>query len=402
MKFEYCDEKDYLCIQTIEFMEIVNPFIITGEYISEEYFCDREFETNVLVDNIVNGRNTVLISPRRMGKSGLIQHTFAQDKIKDYYLTFSIDLYAASSLSEMILFLGQAITDSLKSKEKKAWDDFFSFVKSLRAGFTISPITGELSFDISLGDITRPKDSLEEIFQYLESSETPCLVAIDEFQQIAEFPEKNVLALLRTFVQKCKKTHFIFSGSKRRLMDKLFNSPSEPFYLSCSPLYLEPIVRDSYYDFSAGHFRKAGKDLSKDCFEYIYDTLEGHTWYMQRVLNELYATTPAKGNATREDFLKVLDFLIKLNTRTFEEMFSTISNSQKQVLVAIARESKAKSVTSIAFVKKHSLKSPSTVQSALNSLYENETISKEQDAYFITNRFFAFWIRKQYTGLSFV
>jgi predicted transcriptional regulator len=79
-----------------------------------------------------------------------------------------------------------------------------------------------------------------------------------------------------------------------------------------------------------------------------------------------------------------------------------ISNSQKQVLVAIAREGKAKSVTSIAFVKKHSLKSPSTVQSALNSLYENETIAKEQDAYFITNRFFAFWIRKQYTGLRFV
>ena len=109
---------DYLCIQAIEFMEIVNPFIITGEYISEEYFCDREFETKVLVDNIVNGRNTVLISPRRMGKSGLIQHTFAQDNVKNHYLTFSIDLYATSSMSEMILFLGQAITDSLKSKEK--------------------------------------------------------------------------------------------------------------------------------------------------------------------------------------------------------------------------------------------------------------------------------------------
>lgn len=380
-------------------MDTFNPFIITGEYISEEYFCDREFETKVLVDNILNGRNTVLISPRRMGKSGLIQHTFAQESIKSRFMTFSIDLYAASSMAEMVLFLGQAITDSLKSREKKIWDNFFSFVKSLRAGFTINPITGELSFDISLGEITRPKDSLEEIIRYLESSETPCVVAIDEFQQVAEFPEQNVPALLRTFVQKCKKTQFIFSGSKRRLMDKLFNSPSEPFYMSCSPLYLEPIAQNAYYDFSAAHFRKAGKDLDKDCFDYIYATLEGHTWYMQRVLNELYAVTPAGECATRESFLKVLDFLIKLNSRTFEEMFSVISNSQKQVLIAIAREGKAQSVTSIAFVRKHSLKSPSTTQSAIRCLYENETISKEQNAYFITNHFFAFWIREKYTDL---
>ncbi len=379
-------------------MNTFNPFIITGEYISEEYFCDREFETKVLIDNICNGRNTVLVSPRRMGKSGLIGHTFAQDDICSNFRTFNIDLYAASSLSEMILFLGQAITDSLKSKEKKIWDNFFSFAKSLRAGLKVNPVSGEVCFDLSLGEITRPKDSLQEIFAYLESSEIPCVVAIDEFQQITEFPEKNVLELLRTYVQKCKKTLFIFSGSKRRLMDKLFNSPSEPFYMSCTPLYLDPIVEDKYFSFTSDHFTRAGKSISEESFHYLYELLEGHTWYMQRVLNELYARTGQGCSATREDIETVLEYIIKLSAMAFEEQFSGISSTQKQVLIAIAREGKAESVTSMTFVKKHSLKSPSTVQSAIKTLYDNETVTKVQNAYQITNRFFAFWMRKQYTG----
>ena len=379
-------------------MSPLNPFIITSDYVSDKYFCDRRLETHSLIANILNGRNTVLISPRRMGKSGLVSHVFAQKEIASKFRTFSIDLYAASSLSEMILFLGRTITDSLKSAGQKHFERFFQIVQSLRPGFKLDQVTGQFRFDLSLGDIERPKDSLEEIFSYLESSEIPCLVAIDEFQQIADFPEDNVLALLRTYVQKCKNTYFIFSGSKRRMMDQIFNNPSEPFYMSCVPLYLDAIDKDQYYQFAAHHFAEAGKSLGRECFDRIYDRLEGHTWYVQRILNELYGQLSSGDEATIASVDGVFDYVVSIGSRGFEEQFSNISQTQKALLIAIAREGKASAPTSMAFVRRNALKSPSTVQSALKILYENEMVTREDNIYSITNRFFSFWIRRQYVG----
>ncbi len=379
-------------------MSPLNPFIITSDYVSDKYFCDRRFETDALIANILNGRNTVLISPRRMGKSGLVSHVFAQKVIASRFRTFSIDLYAANSLSEMILFLGRTITDSLKSAGKKRLERFFQMVQSLRPGFKLDHVTGQFRFDLALGDIERPRDSLEEIFSYLESSETPCLVAVDEFQQIADFPEENVLELLRTYVQKCKNTYFIFSGSKRRMMDKIFNNPSEPFYMSCVPLYLDAIDKDLYYPFAANLFAEAGKSLGRDCFDRIYDKLEGHTWYVQHILNELYGRMSSGDEATVASVDGIFDYVVSIGSRGFEERFSNIAQSQKALLIAIAREGKVSAPTSMDFVRRNALKSPSTVQSALKILYENETVTRENSTYSITNRFFSFWIRRVYAG----
>ena len=117
-------------------MRVNNPFIISNEYIAEEYFCDRKFETKVLVDNILNGRNTVLISIRRMGKSGLISHCFNDKTISKSYATFFIDLYSTSSLAEMVSLMGKEILDSLKGKGEKIID---RFVESYRNGLTPNP-----------------------------------------------------------------------------------------------------------------------------------------------------------------------------------------------------------------------------------------------------------------------
>ena len=103
---------------------IANPFIITGEYISKDYFCDRDFETGVITSNILNGRNTVLISPRRMGKTGLISHVLNQDEIKNNYRSFTIDLYSTSSLAEMVMMLSKEIIQKNKSKGEKTLTSF--------------------------------------------------------------------------------------------------------------------------------------------------------------------------------------------------------------------------------------------------------------------------------------
>ncbi|MBR0500131.1 MAG: ATPase [Bacteroidales bacterium] len=373
-----------------------NPFIITSDYYGPDFFCDRNEETEILERNILNGRNTVLISSRRMGKSGLIAHVFNRELVKTNFKTFTIDLFPTSSLSEMILLLAKNITGELKSKGNKIWESFLSIVKSLRPGFKIDPLTGQFTFDISLGEISKPADSLEEIFNYLEASDRPCLIAIDEFQQIAEYPEHNVTELLRTYVQKCKHTWFIFAGSDRRMMEKMFNNPSEPFYMSCSPLYLDAIPYERYLVFAKQHFAATGKNLEEDCFRHIYELFEGHTWYVQRTLNELFDWTNPGETARMDIVPDVVTYIIKTYARTFQEQVNMFPESQKRLLIAIAKEGKAERVTSAAFCNRHFLKSPSTVQSALRALHEKGIVRRDGNTYSITNRFLGSWLAKEY------
>ena len=373
-----------------------NPFIITADYYGPEYFCDRQAETEALESNIANGRNTVLISSRRMGKSGLIAHVFNRAFVKSNFKTFSIDLYPTSSLAELILLLAKEITGPLKSKGQSLLESFLGIVKSLRPGFKVDPVTGQFVFDLSLGEIVKPVDSLKEIFQYLEGSEVPCLVSMDEFQQIAEYPDNNVLELLRTYVQKCKHTWFIFAGSDRRMMEKLFNNPSEPFYMSCSPLYLDAIQYENYLAFARHHFEAAGKSLQEESFKQVYELFDGHTWYVQRLMNEMFAWTKPGEVADAQMASDALTFVIKTYARTFQEQMSSYPEAQKQLLIAIAKDVHAQQVTSVAFCKKHSMKSPSTVQSALRVLHDKGIVRKDGNSYSVTNRLLGIWLAMEY------
>ena len=373
-----------------------NPFIITADYYGPEYFCDRQAETEALESNIANGRNTVLISSRRMGKSGLIAHVFNRAFVKSNFKTFSIDLYPTSSLAELILLLAKEITGPLKSKGQSLLESFLGIVKSLRPGFKVDPVTGQFVFDLSLGEIVKPVDSLKEIFQYLEGSEVPCLVSMDEFQQITEYPDNNVLELLRTYVQKCKHTWFIFAGSDRRMMEKLFNNPSEPFYMSCSPLYLDAIQYENYLAFARHHFEAAGKSLQEESFKQVYELFDGHTWYVQRLMNEMFAWTKPGEVADAQMASDALTFVIKTYARTFQEQMSSYPEAQKQLLIAIAKDGQAQQVTSVAFCKKHSMKSPSTVQSALRVLHDKGIVRKDGTTYSVTNRLFGIWLAMAY------
>lgn len=381
-------------------MSVNNPFIISSDYISKEYFCDREFETKILIDNIKNGRNSVLISIRRMGKSGLISHVFNNESVSQNYNTFFIDLYSTSSLSEMVSLMGKEILDSLKGKGEKIVEHFITTVRSLVTGITLDPVTGQPTLNISIGNIHRPEQTLKEIFEYLEKSERPCVVAIDEFQQVADYPEQNVVALLRTYVQKCRQTQFIFSGSKRRMMDRLFNNPAEPFYQSCTNLFLEPIDKDRYFKFAQNHFIAADKNISEECFNRMYDALEGHTWYIQRLLNEMYGSLSKGETAEKSHLNEALQLILKLDRRSYEENLQQLSNPQKLLIIAIAKDIKAKEITSSHFVNRHGLKSSSSVQSAAKALYESESILRDGDNYMVTNRFFGFWLMDRY-GIGF-
>ena len=155
---------------------ITNPFVTSG-YVSPHYFCDRVEETSLLTSTLTNGNHVALISPRRLGKTGLIYHCFNQDSIKDSYYTFVVDIYATKNLQEFVFELGKAVLGTLKSKGRKVWELFLNTLSSLRGSISFD-INGNPEWGIGIGDISVPEVTLDEIFTYLEQADKPCLVAI--------------------------------------------------------------------------------------------------------------------------------------------------------------------------------------------------------------------------------
>lgn len=376
---------------------MTNPFVVTERYVGPEYFCDRETETAELLSNIVNGRNTVLISLRRMGKSGLVSHLYNKEEIRRGYECFFLDIYDTTSIDDFVLLFSKEVVSRLQSQGMKFIEKFISIVNSMRVSFGSDPVTGQPSIEVSLQEIKNPVKTLEQIFTFLESSSQPCVVTIDEFQQIADYKEgKKHIATLRTLVQSCVKTRFIFSGSNRRMMSKLFNSPSEPFFMSSSPIMLEPINKEKYVEFVSAHFGEADKPITTESIEYVYERFDGHTWFIQYVFNRLYEMSGKDTPATKELADEAVSYILSLFSPMFKEIFARMSEKQRALLVAISKEHKVTAPTGEEFISKYSLRSASAVQGAMRPLIEDETIAFNNGLYFITNRFFSLWLSRRY------
>lgn len=376
---------------------MTNPFVVTERYVGPEYFCDRETETAELLSNIVNGRNTVLISLRRMGKSGLVSHLYNKEEIRCGYECFFLDIYDTTSIDDFVLLFSKEVVSRLQSQGMKFIEKFISIVNSMRVSFGSDPVTGQPSIEVSLQEIKNPVKTLEQIFSFLESSSQPCVVTIDEFQQIADYKEgKKHIATLRTLVQSCVKTRFIFSGSNRRMMSKLFNSPSEPFFMSSSPIMLEPINKEKYVEFVSAHFGEADKPITTESIEYVYERFDGHTWFIQYVFNRLYEMSGKDTPATKELADEAVSYILSLFSPMFKEIFVRMSEKQRALLVAISKERKVTAPTGEEFISKYFLRSASAVQGAMRPLIEDETIAFNNGLYFITNRFFSLWLSRRY------
>lgn len=371
-----------------------NPFVTSG-YVSAAYFCDRQRESADFVRELTGGNNLALISTRRMGKTGLIQHCFQDKRIKDSYYTFFVDIYATKSLRDFVYSLSRVILDGLKPGGRKALETFWNSVKSLQAGISFD-LAGNPSFNLQLGDIHAEETTLDEIFRYLEKADRRVLVAIDEFQQIASYPEKNVEALLRTHVQHCTNAHFIFAGSQRHVMGNMFTSASRPFYQSVSMMYLESIELSEYEAFAERHFRQKGKRIAPGVVSEIYTRFDGITWYVQKMLNMLFSLTPEGGECTSGMIREALGNILNSYKYTFQEILFRLPERQKEVLIAINKEGDARAIQSAEFIKKYSLPGASSVQAAVKGLLEKDFITHEQGVYRIYDRFFGLWLNENY------
>lgn len=375
-------------------VDSLNPFVVSGK-IPPEYFCDRVEEAAQLEKSLRNQLNVVLTSARRMGKTSLVDFVFDKPAISKNYITIVVDILHTTTFREFIMALGAAVFENVATRSKKLRKQFVTLLKSLSASFGYDPILNVPTFDIRLGDLQNPEFTMGEIFSYLESVDKRCLVVIDEFQQITYYPEKNVEALLRTHIQKLKNANFVFSGSKRRLMDEMFFSSKRPFYQSAKNLPLEPIDKGIYLDFAMSNFKNANKNITEDAFSHVYDTFWGVTFYIQRIMKDAFAETKADDTCDLNLVKNLIEDYIDENDSRLREQLSYISESQKELLYAIHSEGQVQSITSAEFNKKHRLRSPSSTQSAALKLLEYDLITRKEKIYSLSDPLLKLWLDRK-------
>ena len=352
-----------------------NPFIVAGK-IPPQYFCDRREESRRLTRYVTNGNNLVLISPRRMGKTGLIQFCYDLPEIRDNYETFYLDILQTSSLKEFTFLFGREIFARLASYGTKALRQFAAMLRSISGSFGFDPISGNPTFNLQMGDIANPQITIDEIFNYLKDSSTPTIIAIDEFQQIANYKEKNVEALLRSYIQQLPNTNFIFAGSERHMLQRMFSDSARPFYNSASFLELKAIEIQEYVDFATRLFTENNKAIDEETIKDVYCTFDGNTFYMQKTLNMAFSMTDLNGKCTSDIIDNAINEILASYDTIYREMLASVNEPQKQLLLAIAKVREATGITSSEFIKRHSLTSASSVQSAARQLLSSSYLTQ--------------------------
>lgn len=371
--------------------KIENPFpVIT--YQGPEYFCDREKETEKLMEAIKNGRNTTLTALRRMGKTGLIQHVFEHLKNKKGIRCFYIDLYPTQSQADLIRSLAKYTLGKLDNNHIKLMRDLANFFTHLRPLIQYDPISGAPSIEFTLDTNFQAEHSLDQVFAYLEKSGQQLVIALDEFQQITEYKEKNTEALLRTFVQRSKNVRFIFSGSHSSMIQSMFRDQSRPFYQSTDMMQLASIEHELYASFIVEKFNEGKRKISIENADRILDWCRHHTYYVQLICNRLYA----KGIKQADEWYieRLFQEILQENKPVYFNYRKLLTANQWTLLQGIAKEKGARQVMGAAFIKKYDLGTPSSVQTALLALQEKEMIFEDEGRWWVYDVFLSRWLEE--------
>ncbi|MBQ5993117.1 MAG: ATP-binding protein [Bacteroidales bacterium] len=370
---------------------IVNPFICQG-YKSPEYFCDRIEETEIMNSTLYNGRNITLISPRRLGKTGLIWNTFHHIKSENKdAICIYIDIFPTKSQSEFVRILGTAVLNETLSKSKMLGKKMLEMLGSLRPVLGMDALTGMPNVTLNV-DPTQSEMTIQSIFTYLNKIQKEVFIAIDEFQQINEYPESGTEAMLRSYIQFSHSIHFIFSGSRKHLMSEMFASPKRPFYQSTDMMNLAPLDEEIYYQFANRFFEARKGVLDREVFHELYDIYDGYTWYIQSVLNRLYEKFKSVSSSAqlRETILNV----VESKSPQYESIVPFLTENQFSLLRAVAKEGLVEQPMGKEFIKKHGLPGASSVKTALDVLCEKELLYRMPEGYIVYDRFMNQWLQR--------
>ncbi len=371
-----------------------NPFHLQG-YPGAKLFCDRKQETTRLIDNINNDVNTTIIAIRRMGKTGLIHHAFNKLKRNKEITTIYIDIYATTSLSDLSSQIASTIMKVFPQKNTIG-KKFIQLIKSFSPVISFDALTGDPSVSLTHTSINQQEHSLQSIFEFLDQQNKKVVIAIDEFQQIAMYPEKNVEHLFRSIIQSLTNCTFIFSGSQKHLLFEIFNSAKRPFFSSTQFLSLKVIDYQAYFKFIKRVFSLHNQVIVDDATTFILSWTRRHTYYTQALCNKIYSKQLK--TITVEKVKQISAQLLQEQEGVFFQYRNLMTPSQWKLLEAIAKEDKVIHPTGKIFIGKYNLGNSSSVKRSLGALVSKEMVvqktTKEEKIYQVYDCFLSRWLEQ--------
>jgi len=370
-----------------------NPFIY-GEEVSGEYFCDRKEEIKELLRDIMNSQNVIIFSPRRYGKTSLIKEVLRRTS---GILTFCVDLYPAINKQKFIEQYATGISKGLLGKKEtilKTIKDLLPRIIPKVVVKTEGEIDWEFDFDRTKKISPVLDDLLVAVKNRADKTGQKAVLVFDEFQEIVNYEDDEIERKMRSVFQTHHNVSYIFMGSKRHLMNDLFNNPNRPFYKSGKHFPLGKIKREDFVPFIEEKFRTWKYQLKRETINYILNLTECHPYYTQMLCHIMWEETESK-NITPEGIDLCFKKLITRESSSYFNIWEGLSQGQKQLLVAMAHEETTEPFRAD-FIRRYNLSSPSSVQKAIKTLIEKEIIERTNSTYTISDLFFKHWLKREF------
>ncbi len=373
--------------------KIANPFVIAG-YKGEEYFCNREKENDILEESLKNGRDITLFSPRRLGKTGLIYHFFHLQHEKSVNPIY-VDIYGTENFNSFINLLANAVLQIAYTRKQTFYKKAMELFGKIRPKISFNELTGAPQVSFELANDEEKLATLQEIFGFLESQDKMNIIAIDEFQQISNYPERNIEEILRSHIQQLNNTQFIFSGSQRHMLIPMFSDAKRPFYQSTGFLFLDKLDQEEYKHFILHHFIRNKQDIAEQTVNFILEWTKKYTFYTQYLCNVIFSKRRSK---IEEGIVKeCIKEIFTEREPIFYNYRKLLPNQQYKLLSAIGKEDLVTEPTGQSFIKKYNLSNSATVRKNLQTLIEKdlvfETHTEEKPVYQIYDVFLSRWFQ---------
>ncbi len=371
----------------------ISPFAF-GHIVNLQSFTNREDDVARLKKNIFSGVNTIIISPRRWGKSSLVVKTcneIAQET--DQFIIVKLDLFSCSNQKE---FLEVFAKEVLKASSEK-WEDWVSTAKELfkniipKISFGIQP-DSDFSISFEWKDAQKNINEILSLPEYLAISKNKkVLICIDEFQNLSQFPDyKNLEKKMRANWQNFKHCVFCLYGSKRHMMTQLFNDSSASFYRFGDLFFLEKIKTDKWKAFIEEKFSETNKKIPSNLAEKIPILMKNHSWYVQQFSYYVWSETPKEVND--EIFENALERLIQSNVPLFQQLIEELSSGQINLIKAIVKEEPQ--LSSKKALLEYSLGTSASVTKNKEALLQRDLIHKNGDLFELLDPLFEIWFKR--------
>ncbi|HEY7256186.1 MAG TPA: ATP-binding protein [Solirubrobacterales bacterium] len=372
-----------------------NPFRF-GALALDDAFADREDEVAELASDIRNGQDVVVFAPRRWGKSSLVWRA-ARELAAERVMVAQVDLMTTPTKETLAAALAGAIYENIASTLERARERALAPFRGLRIQPTISvdPEDGSFSFAFEVG---RDEPAIDATLERL--LELPAelggargrraALVIDEFQEIVEI-DPGLPKLLRAVFQRQPEVAHVYLGSKRHVMERIFDDANEPFWRSAKTIDLGPIPAEPFAAFIAERFRATGRTVDDLVLGEVLDLTGGHPYATQELCYFLWERTPDSEAASPERLREALEAVLRSEHAHFSLLWEGASAAQRLVLGALAREP-GRPFTAV-YRGRHDLPPVTNVQKALRALTQREVVVGEGGSYRIVEPFLAEWVR---------